>query len=68
MDIIELIENMQKTLSQTEAVLIATSANDQFTSLNEDTLSNLLWLIGDNLRNVKKDMNILLEGIEHIEA
>lgn len=68
MNVVNPIENMQKIIAQTEAVLMATSANDQFLSLNEETQLNLLWLLVDKLREMKVNVNCLLQQQDHMQA
>jgi hypothetical protein len=57
------LEHVQKTIDQTEAVVIASSANDQLLTLNPETQLDLLYLVGEKLREAKKEIKQIQETI-----
>ncbi|NKC16399.1 MAG: hypothetical protein GKR94_30585 [Gammaproteobacteria bacterium] len=53
-DFIDVQDDFNRLLAQTQSLLIALTANDNFKSLKKDSLADALWLVMDRLDDIGK--------------
>lgn len=51
--LINTVDNLHRLTGQARAVVTSLCSDDNFKTLNEATLANLLWLLGDRLDDIE---------------
>ena len=54
-DFLDSHDSLTKNLSQAEGVMIAVTGNDQYRDISTEALSNVLWLVLDQIKRAMKD-------------
>lgn len=60
--LIDTVDNLNRLTSQARAVVASLCSDDNFKTLNEATLANLLWLLGDRLDDIEAQIKQIKLG------
>ena len=53
---LQLKNELDKNIYQAEAAINALCIEDHFEAMDKDTLAGMLWLLSDNLKNIKRSV------------
>ena len=53
---LQLKNELDKNIYQAEAAIKALCIEDHFEGMDKDTLAGMLWLLSDNLKNIKRSV------------
>ncbi|WP_027669702.1 hypothetical protein [Rheinheimera baltica] len=60
--LIDTVDNLNRLTGQARAVVTSLCSDDNFKTLNEATLANLLWLLGERLDDIDKQIKQIKLG------